>query len=177
MRLSILLCFVAILLSTGCAYEGVIVQKNATESPFYESVGIDGSYSFMLRDSAGVVRRQLVTPQVYVRYEVGEYFNDLQPGPALRDPKSDGKTMMRTAAAKKKAPQVAQIRSRKPASAKRSLPAKARASKPTLQTGRAVTARNIPQRGRTAAWVAPVWSKKPAPRADDLRIVTVARCR
>lgn len=41
--------------------------------------------SIELRDSAGVVHRQMVTPDVYARYQRGQYFNDLQPLPANSD--------------------------------------------------------------------------------------------
>ena len=36
---------------------------------------------FILRDRAGNVRSQLVTPEVFARYQAGDYFNDLQPAP------------------------------------------------------------------------------------------------
>ncbi len=66
----------------GCAQQGVIVQKDSGPQPLYHSLGIDGSYALLLRDNAGAVHRQLVTPEVFERYAIGEYFNDLQPGPA-----------------------------------------------------------------------------------------------
>ena len=43
-----------------------------------DSIGIDGS--FTLRNQLGIGRSQLVTEEVFQRYEVGQYFNDLQPG-------------------------------------------------------------------------------------------------
>ncbi len=80
------LAFAALL--TSCANEGVIVKKNSTELPFYETLGVDGSYKLALRDNAGTVRSQLVTPEVFENYNRGEYFNDLQPGAAQSsDPK------------------------------------------------------------------------------------------
>jgi hypothetical protein len=39
-------------------------------------------YAFLLKDNAGAVRRQMVTPEVFERYAEGDYFNDLQSGPA-----------------------------------------------------------------------------------------------
>ncbi len=69
----------ALFLLTSCANEGVIVRKDAGPLPFYESLGVDGSYAFLLRDNAGSMHRQLVTPEVFERYAVGQYFNDLQP--------------------------------------------------------------------------------------------------
>jgi hypothetical protein len=78
MRFHIITILLALFL-TSCANEGVIVRKDTGPLPFYESLGVDGSYAFLLRDSAGSVRRQLVTPDVFERYAVGQYFNDLQP--------------------------------------------------------------------------------------------------
>ncbi|MGI8437456.1 MAG: hypothetical protein ACR2NX_11220 [Chthoniobacterales bacterium] len=63
----------------GCANEGVVVDKTAEPQPFYHSLGVEGSYALLLRDRSGSVHRQLVTPEVYGRYAVGQYFNDLQP--------------------------------------------------------------------------------------------------
>lgn len=92
MRTTLLICLIAATLLVGCAYEGVIVQKNSAPQPFYESIGIDSSYAFLLRDRAGAMHRQLVTPEVFERYAVGDYFNDLQPAPARKE-MVDGKTM------------------------------------------------------------------------------------
>jgi hypothetical protein len=39
---------------------------------------------FILRDRAGNVRSQLVTPEVFARYQTGDYFNDLQSPPPAR---------------------------------------------------------------------------------------------
>ncbi len=80
----------------GCAQQGVIVEKNSGPHPLYYSIGVDGSYAFLLRDASGAVHRQIVTPEVFERYVVGDYFNDLQAPPAAREPASatDGKTVM-----------------------------------------------------------------------------------
>ena len=89
MRFHTLVSFLfAIFLLTGCANEGVIVRKDAGPLPFYQSLGVDGSYAFLLRDNAGSMHRQLVTPEVFERYAVGQYFNDLQP---VATPSSDFK--------------------------------------------------------------------------------------
>ena len=66
---------------SSCAYEGVIVRKDSAPLPFYESVGVDGSYKLALRDSTGAVHSQLVTPEVFEGHAEGDYFNDLQPAP------------------------------------------------------------------------------------------------
>ena len=81
MRLYFISSFILPLFLASCAYEGVIVQKNSGPLPFYESIGVDGSYKLALRDSSGMVRSQLVTPEVFEGYTEGQYFNDLQPGP------------------------------------------------------------------------------------------------
>lgn len=106
MRLSILACLLSTVFIAGCAHEGVIVQKNSSPQPFYHSLGIDGSYTFLLRDRAGAVHRQLVTPEVFERYAVGDYFNDLQPGPTRA---SEGKNMVTATAPAKGAPRVARV--------------------------------------------------------------------
>ena len=82
MRFSSSICVVVALLLTGCANEGVIVQKDSVPLPFYESLGVVGSYKLALRDRSGAVHSQLATPEVFEGYAQGEYFNDLQPGPA-----------------------------------------------------------------------------------------------
>lgn len=85
MRIFLCLC-VAISL-TSCAYQGTIVQKQSRPHPLYHSVGIEGVYSFTLRDSSGAVNQQMVTPDVFEAYAVGEYFNDLQAPPTHGDDK------------------------------------------------------------------------------------------
>ena len=92
MRITPLLCLIATAFFGGCAYQGVIVQKNSNPLPLYHSIGVDGSYSFILRDRSGATHRQIVTPEVFEHYGVGDYFNDLQSGPAGKEV-VDGKTM------------------------------------------------------------------------------------
>jgi hypothetical protein len=94
MRLRFLLLPVCAVLLASCAYQGTIVQKDATPLPFTHSYGMDGSYAFLLRDNTGAVRRQVVTPEVYNQYAVGEYFNDLQPRQVTDGKSFDGKTVM-----------------------------------------------------------------------------------
>ncbi len=81
MRFTIIICFAASTLFCGCAYEGVIVEKRFRPVPFSESLGVDAIYNFQLRDSAGQIHSQMVTADVFAWYNVGEYFNDLQPRP------------------------------------------------------------------------------------------------
>lgn len=49
--------------------------------------------TFLLRDQQGNVRSQLVTPEVFARYEVGDYFNDCQAAPQRRESYDDAKTV------------------------------------------------------------------------------------
>ena len=66
-------------LLAGCAIQGVIVKKNARPLPFIDSLGMDGIYKFKLRDQQGHIWSQMVTPEVFAQYQLGDYFNDLQP--------------------------------------------------------------------------------------------------
>ena len=100
----------------GCANEGVVVQKDSGPQPFYHSLGVDGSYAFLLRDQSGATHRQLVTPDVFERYAVGDYFNDLQPGPA-QSGSYDSKTVQ-TAMASPQTTTTALVRVAKPAKAR-----------------------------------------------------------
>lgn len=74
-RPNILLLLLAALL-TGCASEGFIVQKTFRPLPFSYSLGLDGVYKFDLRDERDAMHEQMVTREVYVKYEVGDYFSD-----------------------------------------------------------------------------------------------------
>lgn len=85
MRLKSFYLLAATVLLSGCANEGVVIEKRAVDSPFTYSLGMDASFKLILRDQQGNVRSQLVTPDVFNRYEVGDYFNDQQPGPTHRE--------------------------------------------------------------------------------------------
>ncbi len=52
---------------TGCAVEGVVVEKNSRPLPFFDSVGMDGVYKLKLRDSQGNISSQMVTPEVFAQ--------------------------------------------------------------------------------------------------------------
>ena len=101
----------------GCAYEGTIVEKYSRLRPDSSMIGTEGVhsfvfrgplgtsrlpigvpnpmfwtessglYKFLLRDQQGHVRSQLVTPEVFARCQVGDYFNDRGPACARRDAK------------------------------------------------------------------------------------------
>ena len=49
-------------------------------------------FTFLLRNRQGTVHSQMVTPEVFARYRVGDYFNDQQAPPAHSD-STDGKTV------------------------------------------------------------------------------------
>lgn len=92
MRIHSIAAFSLALVFASCANEGVVVRKDSGPLPFYDSLGVDGSYKLALRDSTGAVHSQLVTPQVFEDYAEGDYFNDLQP-PASADASSANKGM------------------------------------------------------------------------------------
>ncbi|MFN2476354.1 MAG: hypothetical protein ABR526_08450 [Chthoniobacterales bacterium] len=78
----------------SCAYQGVVVDKSARDLPFSETVGAAGSFAFMLKDSTGAVHRQLVTPEVYASYNVGDFFSDLQPAPTQHGNVAEDKVVL-----------------------------------------------------------------------------------
>ncbi|MFL6584826.1 MAG: hypothetical protein ACJ8KU_09960 [Chthoniobacterales bacterium] len=85
MRTKILGSVAAALLLAACAQRGVLVEKRLKPSPFAYSNGLDGVYSFLLRDEQGRVHSQMVPPDVYARYDIGDYFDDQQAGPTHRE--------------------------------------------------------------------------------------------
>ena len=85
MRSKLLGSLVAALLVAGCSQKGVVVEKRLKPSPFAYSAGVDGIYSFLLRDEQGRVHSQMVTPDVFHRYAVGDFFDDQQGGPVRRE--------------------------------------------------------------------------------------------
>ena len=187
MRFPLILSVTCAAFLTSCAYEGVIVQKDARPLPFTHTAGIEGSYAFLLRDNSGTVRRQIVTPEVYNQYAVGEYFNDLQPPSSSgRDP-IDAK-VVRTAMRSNPQP-AEQIASARKPNAKQKLTAKASAksnavakksrgasgkakvagSKPAVAVPKAVTVATIPApvltKAAPAAARPPVVATSPATSA------------
>ena len=104
-------------LLSGCAFQGTIVEKRSRLRPDSSMIGTEGtnsfvfrgpggsliepnsissanywnetggSYKFLIRDQAGNVRSQLVTPEVFLRYNVGDYFNDMGAPPPPRSAK------------------------------------------------------------------------------------------
>lgn len=166
MRLSLLACLLSTVFIAGCAQEGVIVQKNSSPQPFYHSLGIDGSYTFLLRDRAGSVHRQLVTPEVFERYAVGDYFNDLQPGPARA---SDGKNMVTATAPEKSRQRVARVQ-------------KAAKSRHTAAAHQRKARKNVSRRTKHRAPASKIVRVQRKPRVAkakeaQLLFVSVVRCR
>lgn len=90
MRFPVSICLVLALVVTSYASQGVVVETHSRPFPFYYSLGVERLDTFVLRDSAGAFHRQMVPPDVSVRYAVGDYFNDSQPGGGTS---SDDKTM------------------------------------------------------------------------------------
>ena len=94
MHLRFLALVVSCALLGSCAYQGVVVDKSARDLPFSETIGTPGSFAFMLRDSTGAVHRQLVTPEVYASYNVGDFFSDLQPAPTQHGNPAEDKVVL-----------------------------------------------------------------------------------
>ncbi|HEV2841600.1 MAG TPA: hypothetical protein VGW39_09775 [Chthoniobacterales bacterium] len=132
----------------GCAFEGTIVEKYSRLRPDASMIGTEGvhsfvfrgptgtsrlpvgvpnpqfwtessgSYKFLLRDQRGNVRSQLVTPEVFARCRVGDYFNDRGPACAPADAKDSKATVAviqqrrhhRTAQARQSHRRVVQVR-------------------------------------------------------------------
>lgn len=117
MRSNLFTSSVIALLLSGCAFEGTIVEKRSRQIPDASMIGTEGvhsfvfrgptgtsrlpigvpnpqfwtenngMYTFLLRDSAGHVRSQMVTAEVYARCREGDYFNDRGPACARPDSK------------------------------------------------------------------------------------------
>lgn len=164
----------------SCAHQGVIVDKTARDYPFSLSTGVGGSFAFMLKDSTGAIHRQLVTPDVYARYEVGEYFNDLQPAPIRQQQqqRSDGKTML--TAMKRTPAKARQLASTQKTSRARKIASQAKARKSERKVAaakRAVTP--TARKSAPARKIQPAKLAQAATPRDEAEIVyiSVVRCR
>ncbi|MFN2508284.1 MAG: hypothetical protein ABR589_05880 [Chthoniobacterales bacterium] len=154
----------------GCAQEGVIVQKDARPSPFYLSYDMEGSYTFYLRDRAGAVHRQIVTPDVFQRYAIGDYFNDLQPGESRAARLPDAKevktaTVTRQPTQRVASAQKARTTKSRATASKRQRLKSAIAKRPSSQIRKATVVRTS---GRVSV---------PKPAEAHIVFITVARCR
>jgi hypothetical protein len=205
MRLHLPLLFSAVLLSS-CAYEGTIVDKSHQPHPMYLSQGIEGKYTFVVQDKAGVRHRQMVTPEVFERYAIGQYFNDQETGPTggMDEGKSFKSTVM--TASKSTAPRPVQyaksssattatkIAARNAVKRMQRIAAKAKARRSALaaakrkrskQAKSSVTVAHVTPVAPTTAAAPAVAPSAPvvevvsaaAPSDTGLRVVTVARCR
>ena len=163
----------------GCAFEGTIVEKHSRLRPDTSMIGTEGvysfvfrgptgtsrppvgvptpqfwaetsgSYKFLLRDQQGNVHSQLVTPEVFARCQVGDYFNDRGPACARPDAKDSKATVAviqqrrhQVAQTRRSHPKVAQVRRshRKLATHRRHHSTKSRKAI-TLRTSPAVVSR------------------------------------
>ena len=57
---------------------GVVVKKTFRSTPLTHSLGVDGIYKLELRDKDNKIRRQMVTRDVFLAYQIGDEFNDLE---------------------------------------------------------------------------------------------------
>ena len=170
------------------------MQKDLQPHPMYLSQGIEGKYTFIVQDKAGVRHRQMVTPEVFERYAVGQYFNDQEMGPS--GPAGDGKLMRDDAmtASRSSAPKnpvqlakkssaaqsVKVARAKIAAKAKRRLAAKAAKRRAAVLAAKRKRSKPV-KSAVTVAYLAPAVQSVAAvsSRATtaDLGVVTVARCR
>ena len=91
----VLICFAGMLVLSGCSYEGQIVRKQFTPSPFYSALGVRGLYRFEVRCRDGEIRRQVVSADVFAEYAPGDYFADrsqrhVSPEPPAEGPRAEG---------------------------------------------------------------------------------------
>ena len=166
---------------TSCANEGVVVQKSALPFPFYHSLGMEGKYTFVLKDNTGAIRRQMVTQEVFERYAIGEYFNDLQPNATQRESLSDDKAV-RTAALPSTSRAVTRQASTAKARKSRTVAAKGRKSRATIaakgkKARQTVAKRSVPKTDRKGT-IRKVKAVKalPVPEAEIV-FISVVRCR
>ncbi len=57
------------------APRGVVVNKTFRPTPFSHSLGMDGTYRLELRGQEKNVRRQMVTREIFLAYEIGGEFD------------------------------------------------------------------------------------------------------
>ncbi len=57
------------------AARGVVVNKTFRPTPLSDTLGVDGIYKLEGRDEKNKVRRQMVTREVYLAYEVADEFD------------------------------------------------------------------------------------------------------
>ncbi len=107
----------------------------------------------MLRDTTGTVRRQILTPDVFVLYNIGDYFNDLHP---RQEGTAGGKNVATTAP------------TRQPAAVATTPPSLAKVRKPSCVRVATMSRTTKPR---------PAASKRGAVDAQVGLVVSVQRCR
>jgi hypothetical protein len=165
----------------------------------YISHGVEGKYAFIVRDKAGSLHRQMVTPDVFERYAIGQYFNDHESGaPGTIDESKSVQSQTMTASksqrsnglryASKPATQRAgkTTAARKAATEKPRVTAKAKARRAAIAAAkrkRSKTVKSAVTVAQVARMIAPATSVAAAQPAaatsvdTDFRVVTIARCR
>ncbi len=69
------------------AASGIVVKKEFRPTPLTQSLGMDGIYRLELRGEDQKVRHQMVTRDVFLAYEVGDRFNEIdKAGEARKEP-------------------------------------------------------------------------------------------
>lgn len=58
------------------AARGVVLNKTFRPTPLSHSLGVDGIYRLELRGPDKKVRRQMVTREIYLAYEIGDAFDE-----------------------------------------------------------------------------------------------------
>lgn len=58
------------------AARGMVVNKTFRPTPLSHSLGVDGIYRLELRGADKKVRRQMVTKEIYLAYEIGDAFDE-----------------------------------------------------------------------------------------------------
>ena len=67
------------------AARGVVVNKTFRPTPLSHSLGVDGIYRLELRGEDKKVRRQMVTKEVFLAYEIGDKFDEQTKPAAVKE--------------------------------------------------------------------------------------------
>jgi hypothetical protein len=161
----------------------------------YISHGVEGKYAFIVRDKAGSLHRQMVTPDVFERYAIGQYFNDYESGaPGTIDGSKSVQSQTMTASKSQRsnglryASKPATHRAtkttvaRKAATQTQRVTAKAKAQRAAIAAAKRKRSKTVKSSVTVAqvAQIGPVAKAEPAAATSvdtDFRVVTIARCR
>src|SRR5581483_8523996 len=69
----------------GGGIHGVVVDKHFKPLPLAHSLGVDGIYDLELRDDKNHLHRQMVTRGIFLRYDIGDVFDDRASKPKLAE--------------------------------------------------------------------------------------------